>query len=537
MFGKKRNFEVDFEVKQNYENALSVSTNLGRPATTIATAKQYHVKQDRTNPIPHIKQAAQDENIYFGQTFEDNKPFTIPADNITHSIFFGSTGSGKGVAEAAKVYQSIHEKRGVIIVDPKGDAYLPQVILEKLAEDGRPETDFKMIYFPHLWRYKMITERDSYLEISNKLIDLFGYEPTESAGSDYYRQNGRILLRFLMKIFFVDLDLKVHIKKDFEDIKKHIILLKQDLENRKMYEKQLEKTRPNAQLMEKFSKRFYNPKLIESIYFSNTDIETLDDLAKKFIMTTEGMTFQNDIDIAEALYDGKILYFRIDMNNIESCKFPKLLISDIIQNATKRRGNCDCFFDELSFYASQNLSGILATSRSMGVQFNLYLQAVSQLPEQVRNPILENCNVKQFYKTSDLDSLNLLEKLGGVEAITKISTKDGVHNFSQDYESYLNATKIRALPRTTVGIVISEWLSIPQILQTNFIETKQEFDWSQYSNIQKEKYKDIKADTHLADDKKATKSKLEKYRVYLKESKSLLENSDLMSISLGSELI
>ena len=172
----------------------------------------------------------------------------------------------------------------------------------------------------------------------------------------------------------------------------------------------------------------------------------------------------------------------------------------------------------------------------MGLNFSMFLQSVSQLPDNIKDDIIENCNFKMFYKSSNLETLNLIEKLGGVEAISKISIKDGVHNFTQDYENFLNITKIRALPRTSVGVVVAEYLPFPQIIQTNFVATKKEFDWSVYAE-QAINYKDIKADEHLVDDKIATKVKLEKYRVYLKSSDKLLENSDLMGITLGSELI
>lgn len=91
----RKTFEVNFEEEQNHTTALSTSTNLGRAATTIATAQQYHKKQDRTNPIPKIKQAVEEKNVYFGQTFEKNEHFTIPNDEITHSLYVGSTGTGR----------------------------------------------------------------------------------------------------------------------------------------------------------------------------------------------------------------------------------------------------------------------------------------------------------------------------------------------------------------------------------------------------------------------------------------------------------
>lgn len=395
-----------------------------------------------------------------------------------------------------------------------------------------------MCYFPTKWGYKAITERDTYLEISNKLISLFGFEPSDNPGVDYYRGLGRTLLRRLMKMFFVEFSLKTIIKKDFEDIQKHIIFLKQDLEKLKLYEKELSKVRPNAELMEKYSKRYFNPEIIESLYFANSDIETLDNLATKFQEISEGVNFQADIDIADALYNGKIIYVRVDMNDIASLQWVKYMITDIIQNAKKKTANTKIFLDELSFYGTKTLAGALATVRSMGLEFLLFIQAISQLDEEIKDDILENCNFKQFYKTSDISSLSVLKILGGVEAITTISNKDGAQGYTQSFEPFLNETKIRALPRAGVGVVIAEYLPFPKLIQTNFIATKKQFDWSIYQNFKAgNDYKNIKADTNISDNRAETKAKLDKYRVYLKESKSLLEDSDLFGITLASEEI
>ena len=92
MFNKKK-FNVDFEEKQTHETAIVQSSALGRPPTTIATAKEYHKKQNRVDPVPHIHDAIKKNENYYGQVFEDEtKAFTIPKDEITHSIFIGSTG-------------------------------------------------------------------------------------------------------------------------------------------------------------------------------------------------------------------------------------------------------------------------------------------------------------------------------------------------------------------------------------------------------------------------------------------------------------
>jgi len=445
----------------------------------------------------------------------------------------GSTGTGKGVILQNLVYQSILSKKGIIIVDPKNDSFLPQVIKETLREENRPSEDLKICYYPNKWGYKAITDDDSYLEISNKLIDMFDYTESSNPGVDYYRSLGRTILRKLMKIFFMSLELKKYIKKDFLDIKKHIILLKEDLQRQKDYDYEIGKTRPNAELLEKYSKRYFNPEILKKMYFANTDTESLDSLSIKFEEVTEGISFNSDIDIRDALYKGKIIYFRVDMNDVASLKWIKFLITDIIQKSKKKISNANIYLDELSFYGSKTLAGALATTRSMGLEFSMFLQAISQLNDEIREDTIENCNFKMFYKTSNITTLDYIEKLGGIEAITKVSTKNGDISYSQDFESFLNVTKIRSLPRTSVAIAICEYLPFPEIIQTNYIETSKIFDWG----IFQENNFNFKADENIKISKKDDVRKLEKYRVYLKENKNLLENSDLFGVVLGSKLI
>lgn len=535
----KSTLKVDFEEKQDFETAHSTSSHLGRAPTTIATAREYHKKQKRTNPVEYIENAIKNKENYYGQNFSnENEAFTIPKDEITHSLYTGSTGTGKGVVLGNRVFQSIKEGKGVVIFDPKNDTFLPQIVKETLEKEGRPN-DFEMCYFPNKWGYKAITERDTYLEISNKMIDMFNYVESANPGVDHYRSLGRTLLRRIMKIFFVSFDLNVSIKKDFEDIQKHIIHLKEDLEKQKLYDIEIGKIRPNAELLENFAKRYFDPEILKSLYFAKSDVDTLDSLSIKFQEISEGVNFENNIDVADALYRGKVIYFRVDMNDVASLKWVKFAITDIIQNAKKKKANTDIYCDEISFYASKTLAGALATVRSMGLEFSLFLQAISQLDDEIKEDILENSNFKMFYKSSNLATLDYIKQVGGVEAITKLSSKDGVFSYSQDFEDYLNTTKIRALPRTSVAVIVSEYLPYPILIQTNFILTTKEFNWTEYINhgVEKEDFKSIKADENLNFDKKTTKKKLDKYRVYLKENKNLLENSDLFGVVLGSEKI
>jgi len=211
------------------------------------------------------------------------------------------------------------------------------------------------------------------------------------------------------------------------------------------------------------------------------------------------------------------------MLDVSSLKMVKLMINDAIQQARAKKANTIIIADELSFYANQTIAGALATVRSMGLKFLLALQDLAQMKdEHIRNAILSNCNVKLFYKISDMTTLEYVEKIGGKELVTKYMTSiDGQTRLSQDQEDYLNATRIRALPRMGVAILVAEALPKPEIIQTNFVAVSREFDWSEYNKPQEQ--------TYLLTSQKEEHKEFN-FVTKIKEAKKLLDNSDLVAI-------
>jgi len=506
--------------KQNFNTKTSLDSSLGRGITSIQKAKdEMFFKPIRVNPKTKITNGNKN---YYGENHFSQESYYVDDSEVTHEILIGTTGSGKGVLIGNRVYEAIQKGKGVIIIDPKKDVFLPQICKETLEEMGRKD-DFQVVSFPENFGYSGINKFDDYKDIANKFIDMLGLEPSENPGIDYYRKNSRVALRKILKIFFSG-DLGILVKKDFTDILKHIRHIKEDLEKQVLYEKELSKTKPNANLLDKYSKRFFDTKKVDDIYWETTDVETFDSLSKSLAEIAESGTIFSKYTLEGALYEGKVLYLRVDMLDIASLKMTKLMMTDAIQQARKKTANTIIIADELSFYVNFTISSALATVRSMGLKYILALQDLAQMPDGLREAILSNCNLKLFYKISDKSTLEWVEKIGGYELVSKFSKKDNETSISQDVESNLNVTKLRAMPRTGTAIVIAEADNTPCIIDTNFIAVKQEFDWS--------KHETRTDNISLSDIDK--KSKEANYEVFIKNKKCLLEDSDLFGYEFDS---
>ena len=520
-----------FDTKQTQKQELNVSTRLGRAITSIKTAtEELYYKPERRDPVPYIEKSARENLVYYGFYHSGEKkgePVFLQDGETTMEIYVGSTGTGKGILLGNKALEAIKKKKGVIIIDPKTDAFLPQICLEELTKQGRPQ-DFQVVSWPNNFGYDGINENDDYTAVANKLIDAFGWEESGDAGVDYYRKKQRVLLKRVLKMFFNG-DLGVLVKKDLNEIAFHIIKLAEDLKKQQELEKELSKNNPNYNKIATLEKRFFNTELLLKQHWDEQAVDTLENIAESFMELTEAGHIFKKYDLKGALYEGKVLYFRVDMLDISSLKMVKLMINDAIQQARAKKANTIIIADELSFYANQTIAGALATVRSMGLKFLLALQDLAQMKdEHIRNAILSNCNVKLFYKISDMTTLEYVEKLGGKELVTKYMTSiDGQTRLSQDQEDYLNATRIRALPRMGVAILIAEALPKPEIIQTNFVAVTREFDWAKYEKAEDE--------TYLLENKKDDRREYN-FVTKAKEAKKLLENSDLVAIEFETSI-
>lgn len=475
-FSQNKKDENDFLKSFVNKNEREMDSSLGRPITTIknATKNYFFEKIERIDPLNFLNKKG--NYNFYGNDLNNDEPIYIKNDDTTHEILIGSTGTGKGVFLGNKVKEALQRKQGLIIIDPKQDNFLPQICKEELIFQNR-EDDLKIISYPYNFNYGGIYEDDDHITITNKLRDALSIQETENPATSYYNKNARTLLRRVLAYFFNG-KLGKKISKDLIEITKHIRYLKEDLEKIDLFNKEIVKAKPNYNLISKFSKTFFNKDILENIYWDNTTIETLDSLSKSLSEIAESAFITNELKADLALYEGQVLYFKVDMLDTASLKMIKLMICDVIQKAREKKANCQVICDEISFYANETLSGALATVRSFGLKFILALQDLAQMKEGIREAILSNCNIKVFYKISDLKTLEYIEKISGLEAVTKYSQIENARNFSQELEASINTTIMRALPRSQVAILIAEALPSARIIKTNFIEVKEEFNWN-----------------------------------------------------------
>lgn len=213
--------------------------------------------------------------------------------------------------------------------------------------------------------------------------------------------------------------------------------------------------------------------------YSDDNLSALKTLYIKLFELINNANIYHKHSIDEALYNGKVLYIKADMLSSSSLKMLKILFMDISQKARKKKANCTVIADEISFYATDSLSGALATMAGFGIQYILQLQDLAQIQnDNLRSAILTNCSVKLFYKISDKLTLEYVEKLGGDELVTNYSFTGVEHSYSQTVEPLLNATRVRAMWYKQNAILIAEYFNSAIFISTNFIPVKQEFNWS-----------------------------------------------------------
>ena len=97
--------------------------------------------------------------------------------------------------------------------------------------------------------------------------------------------------------------------------------------------------------------------------------------------------------------------------------------------------------------------------------------------ENLRIAIKDNCQTKIYYKSSDDKTLKYIELLSGLELVTQKSKKGNETTIRQQQEAHMNITRLRALPRAKVAVLIEENLNEIKIFQTSAIPVKQKFNW------------------------------------------------------------
>lgn len=501
---------------------MNLNTTYGRSQTSVKLAKDelYH-EPNSYNPLLDLEHS-NSVNLsrdYFGRnhTKDGNPAIFIPSRAINHILLCGITRSGKGVFAGNKAVENLKKGKGLIYIDVKGEDYNPQVILEELVRQNRSE-DLLICSWPNNFGYSGINSDDSLFELYEKAITLLELKKSGEAGADYYRGVERMTLFKVLELAMnqqcdsTQLDDccdKNNIQEtqqtnnynpnntnplisnpiEWYDILELLDCLKKDYEAIEICTKELAKIKPDIDLINRYSKRYFSKDTIAKLSFNKQNIESITTLHIKLFETLSNAAVYFKYSLNEALYNGKVLYIKADMLNMQSLQFLKLLFIDLAQKVRKKpsHNGCVVIADEISFYASSALSGQLATMAGFGVQYILQLQDLGQLPLELKSPVLTNCSAKLFYKISDPQTLDYVKALGGDEAVVSITTdlNSNDESIKTNTEPLLNATRIRALWFERVAVLIAEYHYTAVFTQTAPIIVSKKFEWGKYSKAVK----------------------------------------------------
>jgi len=407
----------------------------------------------------------------------------IPKEAINHKLFVGYTRSGKGIIIGNSILETLRNKQGLIYVDVKQEDFTPQIIKEELARQKRSD-DFLIVNYPNDFGYSGLNQDDTIIELWEKISVALSIEKSDNDGVEHYRGITRMtLLKVLDVLYNPNNEETKNNPKEWYFILEYVRCLFDDLEKYKQLQDEMQKVKPNEDKMLKLSNMYFTTELIENLQFNAKNTAALETLYMKIFELLLNANIYTNHSIKEALYNGKVLYFKCDMENESSLQMLKLLYIDISQTVRKEKAkgkiaNCHTVYDEVSFYVTKKLSGGLSTLGGFGINCSLLLQDLSQIEDlSIRNAILSNSTVKLFYKISDSDTLKYVGLLGGDEVVTKYSNRNLEDTLSQDLEPLLNTTRIRAMWYKQHAILISEYLHTAVFVETYFVKCKNPFNW------------------------------------------------------------
>jgi hypothetical protein len=315
------------------------------------------------DPLKHIRL---EKGVFIGLDPE-GRPIYIPYQLLaeSHVAISGRTRAGKGVAAQALLVQSIQLGEFVLVLDPKGDAWLPSV-LRAAAEAAQRPYHFIDLSPSAGQQFNPFADTDEE-DTENSLIAAFSLADKGEA-ADFYRVNDRrAALEF----------------------------------SRAM------SARPGATIREIFateSSRWEK----DSKGFQ----ESLRELADLNAINCKGGT--GLVDLARS---GGVVYVVGDMDNSRVVRTQRLLLVRLLQIA-KRRSLHDInrrfvvFADEFRVHVSRPFMNTLAASAGWGLRAILTFQSLQDLTmvpgdlsaEGVKGSIAENCAISLTYRLKDSDT-------------------------------------------------------------------------------------------------------------------------------------
>lgn len=352
---------------------------------TRASALERNRRTDIRNISAHLPNSQQryDPRRYFNARKgiflgldEHKRPIYISLEKWlkSHVDVLGTTGSGKGVAGGVALTQAVSLGESVLVLDPKGDEFLPHVMYQAAQEAGVPYAfiDFQTD-IPQWNPIRGKTARE--------IEELFsaGFAMGEKGtDADYYRLDDRRAARILSELL-------PNPRPTVADAYRLLITQQPDIaENGKKFAFDLEE--------------------LGMIPATNT---------------AEG------IDLAALIQDGGVIYVRGSMRNPSILKLQRIFVLSVIQIVEARqretaRPLC-LFLDEFKYLISRQSLEALGAIRDKRAHVVIAHQSLGDLrdcpadldPETVVSSVNENCALKIAYAVKDPDTADWLARMSG----------------------------------------------------------------------------------------------------------------------------
>ena len=392
-------------------------TNLQRDANTdIRTIEKVIPKQKK--PF-NIEKHFQKKHIVVGLNTK-GKPVVVPTDKwrSSHIDLVGTTGSGKGIAAGALLTQAINQGESVVVMDPKGDEYLPHVMGQAADQVERLFIHIDLSTDVGQWNpFSLRTP----MQIEELLSAGFSLSE-KGTDADFYRLNDRKAARLFS-------NLNANSKKPMID-----------------------------QITLFFEKG--GDVLKEAPKFRD-DLEEIASLP--VVSVTRGLDFES------AIQEGAVIYVRGSMRNPRILKLQKMFVLAVIQACESRnrdtaRHLC-LFLDEFKYLISKPTLEALGAIRDKRAHMILAHQSLGDLrdcpkdidPQSVVSSINENCSLKLTYKINDPDTADWLARMSGTILIdqeirefnqnaTLTESKASSRTLRQEERCLIDTNMLQSLP-------------------------------------------------------------------------------------------
>ncbi len=300
---------------------------------------------------------------YFVGLDEHSDPIYIHREvwSACHTQLKGATRTGKGVSGAGMAAQGIMNRDSVVVLDPKGDKWIPHVLRAAAIDAG---VIFHVIDLrpgkPPQFNILSDTTAD---ELERLLEAGLGLEETGNPGSDYYRKiDRRTMLRSVDLVQGQDISLPemcAQVRAEWEDLEKD----------------------------------------------NSGFLLSLEEVSKlSCLHTREGL------DLNAAINAGDVIYVIGDMLNTRVVKLQKMVLMRLIQLANRREDSeghplLTIHLDEFKYFISRIALNALGTVLHKGCNLVLSHQTDGDLragtgidPEEVIGAVQSNAQIRIFFR-------------------------------------------------------------------------------------------------------------------------------------------